>query len=149
MISQAGPGALRVSIRLVLAKDPSQRARLIAHVRPREDGQLRLHADIGEAIAAGGADALAVSQAERDIIKTEIMGGAVTAKRHAKRGCTVELVALSGATGHGGLTSVPSIAFAVAASLAILQGLGVEDLRTAPRGGYGWNLEAVEVAEAG
>jgi hypothetical protein len=148
MITEAGAPVQRVTIRLKLAKDPTQRAALTAHVRARDDGQLRLSADIAEAVAAGGGDAAALRESELDIIKTEIMGGAVTAKKHAKRGCTVELVALSGSTADGGLTSVPSIAFAVATSLAVLQGLGVEDLRSAPRGGYGWALEGVEVAEA-
>ena len=147
MIIEAGAPAQRVTIRLKLAKNPSQRAALTAHVRPREDGQLRLSADIAEAVAAGGGDAGPLRESELTIIKTEIMGGAVTAKRHAKRGCTVELVALSGSTAGGGLTSVPSIAFAVATSLAVLQGLGVEDLRASPRGGYGWALDSVEVAE--
>jgi hypothetical protein len=145
MISEAEARTQRVTVRLKLAKDATQRVSLTAHVRARVDGQLRLHADIGAAIAAGGGTPDALRDSERDIIKTEIMGGAVTAKRHAKRGCTVELVALAGETAEGGLVSVPSIAFAVATSLAVLQGLGVEDLRTAPRGGYGWSLDGIEV----
>jgi hypothetical protein len=142
MIAGADAASLsRITIRLMLAKDHSHRAWLTAHVGPRSDGKLHLHADITSAI--GGAQA---SESERKIIATEIMGGVVLAKRHAKRGCTVELISLGAEiAGEPTITRIASIAFAVAANLAVLQGLGVEDLRSAPRGGYGWALEAIEV----
>jgi hypothetical protein len=146
MITTGDRPAQRVTIRLRLAKDHAQRAALTAHVRARDDAQLRLSANVAEAIAAGGAAPL--RDAELAIVKNEIMGGAIMAKRQAKRGCALEIVAVSGATADGGISTVPSIAFAVAAMLAVLQGLGVEDLREKPHGGYGWELDGVEVAEA-
>jgi hypothetical protein len=148
MISSGEGAARRVTIRLRSAKDKEHRASLVAHVRAREDNQLRLFADMAEAVAAGGGEAGALRASELAILKNEIMGGVVMAKRKAKRGCTLEIVAIGGATGEGGISTVPSIAFAVAATLAVLQGLDVEDLRSKPHGGYGWDLEGVEVADA-
>jgi hypothetical protein len=148
MITSGERPARRITIRLRFAKDHAQQAALIAHVRARDDEQLRLSADMAEAVAAGSAGATALRDTELTILKNEIMGGAVMAKRKAKRGCTLEIVAVSGATAEGGIASVPSIAFAVATTLAMLQGLGVEDLREKPHGGYGWELAGVEVADA-
>ncbi|MBA2480718.1 MAG: hypothetical protein H0V44_08650 [Planctomycetes bacterium] len=138
----------RVSIRLHLAADPTQQAWMTMHVQPRDDQQVRFKAEVADALAADPVSFLnPIPPNQAHIIKTEIMGGIVTAKKHAKMGCTVELVSLGGATGEvRSVSGVPSIAFAVAASLAVLQGLGIEDLRVAPRGGYGWKLESVDVA---
>ncbi len=139
----------RVTIRLRCAADTQQQAWLTMHVSPRDDQQVRLKAEIAEAMAADTVsftDPVPPHQAQ--IIKNEVMGGILTAKRHAKRGCTVELVSLGGANGElRSVSGVGSIAFAVAATLAVSQGLGAEDLREKPHGGYGWNLESVEVSE--
>ncbi len=136
---------LRVRIALVLAKDQAQRAWLALDVRGRDDGQLGAVLPIDDALPVSQA----LTPAQRTILKTEIMGGVITARRTAKRGCMVTLVELGGEVGgvDGGIIKVPSIAFAVAANLAVLQGLGIEDLRSAPRGGYGWALDSVTVTE--
>jgi hypothetical protein len=136
----------RITIRLALVADPQQRAWLCLHVQARDDDQVRAVLDLAGAIGTAAATA-----PQRTILKTEIMGGVITAKRRAKRGCVIELVGLGGEVEPTGdtLIQVPSIAFAVAANLAVLHGLGVVDLRATPQGGYGWRLEAVEVSDVG
>jgi hypothetical protein len=138
-------GVQRISIRLRSVSEPTHTAWLTMHVRARDDQQVRAQLELDEILA----DPLALSQAEKTIIKTEIMGGVLTARRFAKRGCTIDLVAIGAESTDGkGLNGIASIAFAVAANLVVLQGLGVHDLRTEPRGGYGWKLDALEVADA-
>ncbi len=134
----------RITIRLVLAADSRQRATLCMHVQPRDDMDVRAVFDLDLALGKASASA-----SQRTILKTEIMGGVIMAKRKARRGCVLEVLAITGEVEPGGdtLIQVPSIAFAVAANLAVLQGLGVEDLRRAPHGGYGWELAGVEVVE--
>lgn len=131
----------RIRIRLALVSDRRSRAWLTLQVRARDDGDVRAALDVPTALTGQEP----TTPAQQTILKTEIMGGVVTAKRHARRGCSVELMALGGETPEGGITQVPSIAYAVAANLAVLQGLEVEDLRQQPRGGYGWALEEVGV----
>ncbi len=135
----------RIRIALALAEDRTQRAWLAMDVCARDDGQVRAALAIDDALA----DSQQLTPAQRTILKTEIMGGVIVARKVAKRGCAVALVELGGEVGGvaGGIIKVPSIAFAVAANLAVLQGLGVEDLRSAPHGGYGWALEAVSVTD--
>ncbi|MBA3709019.1 MAG: hypothetical protein H0W83_09400 [Planctomycetes bacterium] len=137
----------KVSIRIHLAADPTQQAWLTMHVQRRDDQQVRLKAEVAEALAADPVSFLhPVPANQAHIIKTEIMGGIVTAKKHAGVGCTVELVSVGGASGEvRSVSGVPSIAFAVASTLAVLQGLEKEDLRVAPHGGYGWKLDEVAV----
>jgi hypothetical protein len=140
------PGA-RVAIRLRSVKDVSQRAWMTMHVVPRDDQQVRFKAEIDEALAADPVSFMhPIPPAQARILKNEIIGGILTAKRQAKIGCTIELVSIGGASAEQrSVSALPSIAYAVAATLAVLQGLGIEDLRTAPRGGYGWELDEVVV----
>lgn len=139
MVAFAPVPARRITLRLQSAADASLTAFMVAHVRARDDGQLRLHIDVAAALGAAPA-----SDAEREIIRSEIVGGIMMAKRHAKRGVTIEIAALGGAPS---AIEVPSIAYGIAATLAVLQGLDIEDLRIKPRGGYGWSLAAIEVED--
>jgi len=145
MITDAEPSQ-RIAIRLVQVSDRTHRAWLTMQVRGRADNQVRARLELDEILA----NPLALSQAEKTIIKTEIMGGVLTARRHAKRGCSIDLVAIGASiAGEERLNGISSIAFAVAANLVVLQGLGFHDLRTTPRGGYGWDLDTITVeAEA-
>lgn len=133
----------RISIRLLQVSDRTHCAWLTMQVRARTDNQVRARLELDEILA----NPLALSQAEKTIIKTEIMGGVLTARRHAKCGCSIDLVAIGASIdGEERLSGISSIAFAVAANLVVLQGLGFHDLRVTPRGGYGWDLETIGVA---
>ena len=136
----------RIAIRLLQTSDRTHCVWLTMQVRAREDNQVRARLELDDILA----NPLSLSQAEKTIIKTEIMGGVLTARRHAKRGCSIDLIAIGASiAGEERLGGISSIAFAVAANLVVLQGLGIHDLRVTPRGGYGWGLESISIeAEA-
>jgi len=143
------PAPSRITVRVRCAADAGQLAWLTLGVRPEDGQQLRFAIDIAKALASDPVSFLhQLPPNQQQIIKAEIVGGLLTTRRHAKRGCSVELLGLGGANGEErSLAGIPSVGFAVAATLALLQGLGIEDLRIKPRGGWGFHLEAIEVAD--
>jgi hypothetical protein len=137
--------AVRVSVRLRNLRDAAQQAWLVMHVNPRNDGQVRLIAEIPAAVASDPVSFVEpVTPAQAGVLKHEIMGGLLTARRQIPGGFVVELVSLGGAVGEErAVSQVASIAYAVAATLAVLHGTGVADDKT-PNGGWGWQAEKIE-----
>lgn len=118
---------------------------LTVTVSPREDGAFAHDLDIGRALIAGGTiDGIPPSH--QQVLRSEIMAGCLTAKKKAEGGWSVILDRLGGAIGdEREISKIPSIGWAVAATLAVLHGTGAEDLEAEPHGGHMWDLEAIEV----
>ncbi len=143
--------SVQVTIRLRNSSDAAQHAWLTLRISRREDQHLHFNAEIVEAVAKDPVSFMhPPSENEAKVVKAEIVGGILMARKQVGRvGFTAELVSLGGSVGEQRtLAAIPSVAFAVAAQLAVVQGLGVEDLRAKPHGGFGWKLDAVEVADA-
>jgi hypothetical protein len=139
-----------VTIRVRSAAAPDQLAWLTMRVSRREDHHIHFQAEVATALAKDAVSFLApLTPAQAQVVKSEITGGILMARKQAgKVGFVAELLSLGGSVGdERTVAALPSVAFAVAATLAVVQGLGIEDLRSAPRGGFQWKLDAVEVVE--
>jgi hypothetical protein len=126
--------------------DQTDRSACLTMTITARGGQAFAHdLDVGRAVVAGGSfDALPPSHLQ--VLRSEIMAGCLTAKRQAQGGWTVVLDRLGGGIGEQStISDIPSIGWAVAATLAVLHGTGAEDLETSPRGGHGWKLDAIKV----
>jgi len=135
----------RVTIRLRNVRDAAQQAWLVMQINPREDGQIALNAEINDAVAADAVSFVEpVTPSQASILKHEMMGGLLAARKKIPGGFVAELVSLGGAVGEERrVAQVSSIAYAVAAALAALHGTGHADAKT-PQGGYGWQAEVIE-----
>jgi hypothetical protein len=102
-------------------------------------------AEIDAAVAADPVSFVQpITAAQAGVIKHELMGGLLTARKRVPGGFTIELVSLGGSVGEErAVAQVASIAYAVAAALAALHGTGVADAQT-PKGGWGWLAEVIE-----
>lgn len=120
------------------------RAWLRVSVTERDDGAVGHDIDIARAIrATGNGDTLPASHCQ--VLRSEIAAGVLTAikqaRRHADHGWNLRLERLGGSVdGTVAISALPSIGFAVAATLAVLHGTGVEDLENHPHGGHDWDL---------
>lgn len=140
-----------VTVRLHQTRDPALRAWLTLRVERHDDTRFAITGDAAEAVARDPVCFMhPLGQAEARVLKSEILNGLMIArKKHGPFGCSAELRILGGCRGEQrNVIEVPGMAYAVAASLALLHGLGILDLVAEPRGGYDWSLESVEVAEA-
>jgi hypothetical protein len=135
-----------VTIRLHSARDPAQKAWLSMRVSAREDQHIHFQADIETAMARDAISFLhPINDAQAKVVKADIVGGIMLARKAmGRRGFVVELHSLGGSTGaQGSILQIATVAFGVAANLAVLHGLGVEDLVAHPHGGYGWELSEI------
>lgn len=133
---------LQVTIKVHNVSEPTQRAWLTLTVYPGPPKALAHDLDVARALTAGDPTASGdIPRSHLQILRSEIAAGVLTAKRKAPDGITVVLDRLGGSNGDQGVSSIASIGFAVAATLAVLHGAGVEDLLSAPHGGHGWELD--------
>lgn len=123
---------------------PELRAWLTMSVSPRDDGAFAHDLDIPRALIAGGTIE-GLPPSHHQVLRSEIMAGCLTAKRKASGGWSVVLDRLGGTVNdEPEISAIPSIGWAVAATLAVLHGTGAEDLEAEPHGGHGWVLESVD-----
>ena len=137
--------AARITIALVRDDDETLKAWLTMRVARREDQHIHFLVDIAPALAGDAVSFMhALSEAEAKVLKADIVGGILLARRAIGRiGFAVELISLGGCHGEERrVAALPSAGFGVAANLAVLHGLGIEDLARNPRGGFGWRLES-------
>jgi hypothetical protein len=142
--------ATLVSITLRRAGDDTQQAWLAMRVARREDQHIHFQVEIAAALAGDAVSFMhALSDAQAKVLKADIVGGILLARRAIGRvGFAVELVSLGGRHGEERrVAALPSVGFGVAANLAVLHGLGIEDLALHPRGGFGWRLESFSAVE--
>ncbi|MDA3961132.1 MAG: hypothetical protein PF961_10105 [Planctomycetota bacterium] len=124
------------------------RAWLTMTVTERADGNIGHDVDIARAIRATGSG-LELPASHLQVLRSEIAAGILTAakqaRKHSQAGWNITLDRIGGEDGDAvTLSSLPSIGFAVAATLAVLHGTGAEDLEREPHGGHGWNLTEIE-----
>jgi hypothetical protein len=139
--------AVEVSVRVAHAGKPEQCAWLSMRVERRDDQHVLFDADVATALARDPVSFMhPLSPAQATVLKAEIVGGILMARKQAGRvGCRISLRSIGGSDGEvRNVITLPSVAYAVASTLAVLQGLGVEDLLRAPRGGFGWTLVRIE-----
>ena len=89
------------------------------------------------------------SQAALQVLKSEITAGVLSACKNTPMddGLTIELRRLFGwQDNEPTISSLPSIAFAVAGSLIACHAVGREDVLLHPRGGHGWDCTLFELA---
>ncbi len=132
-----------ISLTLVRQDDETLKSWLTMRVARREDQHIHFQVDVANALAGDAVSFMhALSEAQAKVLKADIVGGILLARRAIGRiGFTVELLSLGGC--HGAerrVAALPSVGFGVAAHLAVLHGLGIEDLALHPRGGFGWRL---------
>ena len=142
--------AARITITLARSGDASQKAWLTMRVARRPDQHIHFQVDIAQALSGDTVSFMhALTDAQAKVLKADIVGGILLARKAIGRiGFLVELLSLGGC--HGELrevASLPSVGFGVAANLAVLHGLGIEDLGASPRGGFGWRLESFTAVE--
>lgn len=138
--------AALLSIALCGDADPTLKSWLTMRVTRREDQHIHFLVEVAAALASDPICFMhTVSDSEAKVVKADIVGGILLARRSIGRiGFTAELVRLGACRGEERrISALPSMGFGVAAHLAILHGLGIEDLMTKPRGGYGWRLETL------
>lgn len=134
----------------------NHQVRMTCFIGRRADGKQSQALDVASAVGRDPASAAAsdLSPAECQVVANEIAAGLSAARKvaaqrsaDASAGWHVELVSVG--VSHGDdhdLAATPSIAFAVGASLCLLQASGCEDLESAPRGGHGWDLRRIAIA---
>jgi hypothetical protein len=140
--------ARTVIVRLSNAKDATQKAWMAMRVTPLDENQVQFDADPMAAVKRDTVSFLhPPTENEAKVLKSEIVGGILMARKQAGRiGFRAELLYLGGIVGDlGRVAEVPSVAYAVGATMAVLHGLGVADRPGIPRGGFGWSLDAVEL----
>jgi hypothetical protein len=143
--------ARTVTIRLHQTQDPTLRAWLTMRVERHDDTRFAVTGDAAAAVARDPVCFMhPLGPAEAQVLKSEILNGLLIArKKHGPFGCSAELLVLGGSRGdQRNAAEVPGMAYAVAATLALLHGLGIVDLVAQPRGGYDWSLEGVETSES-
>jgi hypothetical protein len=141
--------ATLIAITLCRAGDDTQKAWLTMRVARREDQHIHFQVDVAHALAGDAVSFMhALSEAQAKVLKADIVGGILLARRAIGRiGFAVELLSLGGRHGdERRIAALPSVGFGVAANLAVLHGLGIEDLARNPRGGFGWRLESFSAA---
>jgi hypothetical protein len=137
--------ATLIAITLRREGDETQKAWLTMRVARREDQHIHFQVDVASALAGDAVSFMhALSDAEAKVLKADIVGGILLARRAIGRiGFAVELLSLGGCHGEERrVAALPSVGFGVGANLAVLHGLGIEDLVLHPRGGFGWRLES-------
>ena len=128
--------------------DPAQRARL--EMEAFQPGEKKLTARINpaDAIAQAAQNGLAQpSSAALQVLKSEITAGVLSSCKNfpMDKGLTITLTALFGWENQQPVIStLPSIAFAVAGSLIACHAIGREDMLGSPRGGHGWDCTLFE-----
>lgn len=140
--------ARTVTVRLSNAKDATQKAWMAMRITRLAEVQVQFDADPAEAVKRDTVSFLhPLTENESKVLKSEIVGGILMARKQAGRiGFKAELLFLGGAIGDSGrVAAMPSVAYAVGATMAVLHGLGVADRPEVPRGGFGWSLDAVEL----
>ena len=130
------------ALTLVADGDPSRQARAVFRVERLEQPGLKHHLDVAAAIAADAGSFLhALSRAELQVLRSELMAGLLTGCRGQWTGWRVELLRLGGTSGASrDVGDTASVAYAVAATLVLRHASGAEDLLARPRGGHGWRL---------
>lgn len=104
------------------------------------DGIMAHQVDVEQATGRSFRPAIA------QVLKSEIVAGLLTGRHKATGGWTLTVESVAGQDqGKDALLTIPSVGYAVAATLAVLHGTAVEDLRVAPHGGHGWELIHLEV----
>jgi hypothetical protein len=146
--------ATLITITLVRDGDDTQKAWLTMRVARREDQHIHFQVEVANALSGDAVSFMHVlSESEAKVLKADIVGGILLARRTIGRiGFAVELLSLGGCHGEERrVAALPSVGFGVAANLAVLHGLGIEDLAAKPRGGFGWRLESFSAtpSEAG
>ena len=137
--------ATLIALTLVRDGDETQKAWLTMRVARREDQHIHFQVDVASALAGDAVSFMhALSEPQAKVLKADIVGGILLARRSIGRiGFTVELLSLGGCHGEERrVAALPSVGFGVGANLAVLHGLGIEDLTRHPRGGFGWRLES-------
>jgi hypothetical protein len=141
--------AARITIALVRDNDETMKAWLTMRVARRGDQHIHFQVEVAPALAGDAVSFLhALSESQAKVLKADIVGGILLARRTIGRiGFAVELLSLGGCHGEERrVAALPSVGFGVAANLAVLHGLGIEDLVRNPRGGFGWRLESFSAA---
>jgi hypothetical protein len=135
-------------VRVVGLKTPGQSAWLAMSVEREEDArQVRIDIDPMAAVLRDTTSFLfPLTESEAKIIKSEIVGGILMARKQLKGpGMTVRLLYLGGTNGDNArVAEIGSVAYAVAAHVLVVHGLGNEAERADLRGGFGWRVESVE-----
>jgi hypothetical protein len=137
--------AARITIALVRDDDQTLKAWLTMRVARREDQHIHFQVEVAPALAGDAVSFMhALSESQAKVLKADIVGGILLARRAIGRiGFSVELLSLGGCHGEERrVAALPSVGFGVAANLAVLHGLGIEDLARNPRGGFGWRMES-------
>lgn len=126
--------------------DPTLKSWLTMRVSRRDDQHIHFQVDVAAALKSDSVSFMhAVSENEAKVLKADIVGGILLARKMIGRiGFTAEVLSLGGCQGdERRISALPTMGFGVAAHLAVLQGLHIEDLQAKPRGGYGWRLETM------
>ena len=126
---------------VVAEADPQQRVSLIMAAYQPGEHKLTARIDPSTAIVQCQENGLEQpSPAALQVLKSEMTAGILAACRDQKMpdGLSIELQELRGWQGETAtIATLPSIAFAVAASLIASHVIGREDMLNAPRGGHG------------
>jgi hypothetical protein len=143
--------ATLITLTLSRDGDDTQKAWLTMRVARRADQHIHFQVDVANALSGDAVSFMhALSESEAKVLKADIVGGILLARRSIGRiGFSVELLNLGGCHGEERrVAALPSVGFGVAANLAVLHGLGIEDLAAKPRGGFGWRLESFSASES-
>ena len=117
----------------------SARAKLIIDCEQNALGKPSVHVQPSEVTTTP------MTPAQSQVLRGEIMAGLLTGCKKASGSWSFRLVHLSAFNGdQEGLLTIPSIAYAVAASLAAAHGSEVENLLKDPHGGHGWELDHID-----
>jgi hypothetical protein len=115
-------------------------ATVAVRCQSRSDGIMAHDVDVE------GATGQRFSPAIAQILKSETVAGLLTGRHKATGGWTLSVEHIAGSEdGESALLQIPSVGYAVAATLAVLHGTGVENLQQSPHGGHGWDLIALEI----
>ncbi len=142
-----------IDIMMCCVAEPTLKSWLAMRLTRRTDQHIHLQVDVAQALAQDPICFMhPVSDSEAKVIKADLVGGLLLARRSIGRiGFTAELVRLGGCRGdERRIAALPSVGLGIAANLAVLHALGIEDLASSPRGGYGWRLEKItQLSEGG
>jgi hypothetical protein len=130
------------TLSLTADADPGCRVRAAFRVERLQEPGLKHQLGIAAAVAADASSFLhALTRAEQQVLRSELLAGLLTGCRGQWTGWRVELLSLGAETGASRtIADAASVAYAVAATLVLRHATGAEDLIAHPRGGYGWRL---------
>ena len=135
-------------VRMLGIKSPGQTAWMALSVDRVDDArQVRIDIDPLAAVLRDTTSFLfPLNESEAKIIKSEIVGGILMARKQLKGpGMTVRLLYLGGINGEiARVAEIGSVAYAVAAHVAVVYMLGNDEERADLRGGFGWRVERIE-----